>query len=325
MQCLHPFIHDGDWLPCGKCLPCRIRKKREWVARLNYELFTYEGRALFVTLTYRDEKLPLTSDGLPTLNKKDLQNFFKRLRKRLGKNHEKIKYFACGEYGSKMNALQRNSKWRSPEGRPHYHAIIFGVGLEDIPTIKDSWSLDDCADWRWNPVNKSAVGFVERDSIGYVAGYVQKKMDKRKGTKTTDILGMQNPFQLSSQGIGYRYIDAHADKILLTGRITDGKHLIGLPQTIKRHLGVDCRGYRLALHNENVRLYREQMEQYKLDFQSDDWKRKSKKMVYAQGLGVRGQAFCDYMNSVNEVSETVKTAFVESCRRKGVEVSEDFL
>lgn len=325
MQCLHPFIHDGDWLPCGKCLPCRIRKKREWVARLNYELTTFKGRALFLTLTYRDDKLPKTMDGLPTLDKKDLQKFFKRLRKNLGNKHEKIKYFACGEYGSKSNALQRNSQWRSPEGRPHYHAIVFGVGLEDIPTIKKSWSLDDCADWRWNPINKSAVGFCERDSIGYVAGYVQKKMDKRRGSATIDVLGMCPPFQLSSQKIGYDYIDKHADTILLTGRITDGKHLIGLPQTIKRHLGVDARGFRLSCKNENVRLYREKMEQYKLDFQSDDWKRKSQKMVYAQGLGVRGQAFCDYMNSVTEVSQATKIAFIDSCRLKGVQVCEDLL
>lgn len=324
MECLHPFIHDGVWLPCGKCLPCRIRKKREWIARLNYELSSFHGNALFLTLTYRDEFLPKTGDGVPTLQKRDLQLFFKRLRKRL--KGRKIKYFACGEYGLKENALKYNSSWRSPEGRPHYHAIVFGVNLSDVPIIRDCWSLDDNADWRWDPINKSAVGFVERDSIGYVAGYVQKKMDKRKGSSVDDVLGLQPPFQVQSQGIGYDYIDTHAVEILRDGFISDGKHIIGLPQTLKRHLGVDAVGRRLSvLNNIECVKYFDKIDERKELYSSEKWQKTSEKRKLAWNANVRGQAFCDYMSNVQSATVATKTMYQEALARKNINITGDLL
>ncbi len=73
-----------------------------------------------MTLTYDDEHLPINdyvdSDGVihgkPTLRKRDVQLFLKRLRKNY-KYDNHIKYFCCGEYGGKTF-------------RPHYHLIIFG-------------------------------------------------------------------------------------------------------------------------------------------------------------------------------------------------------
>ena len=61
-----------------------------------------------------------------TLQKSDLQKFFKRLRK---KTHEKISYYAVGEYGDNTQ-------------RPHYHIILFNA----IPRIVEAaWSIDTCS------------------------------------------------------------------------------------------------------------------------------------------------------------------------------------
>ena len=96
-------------VPCGKCIGCRIAKRKEWSLRMLHEL-TYHPQSSFITLTYDDYHLP--SDN--SLKKRHLQLFIKRLRKNLGER--RIKYFACGEYGGQTM-------------RPHYHAILFGSGL----------------------------------------------------------------------------------------------------------------------------------------------------------------------------------------------------
>lgn len=93
--------------PCGKCDSCRVRRNLELVSRLNFEADCHDYLPLFVTLTYRDEYLPL--DGV---NKDDVQKFLKRLRNYFP--HNNIRYFVASEYGAKR-------------GRPHYHLIIYGL------------------------------------------------------------------------------------------------------------------------------------------------------------------------------------------------------
>jgi len=51
-----------------------------------------------------------------SLSKKDFQLYMRRLRFDAGKG---LKYYVCGEYGTKSN-------------RPHYHAIIFNCDLKHI-------------------------------------------------------------------------------------------------------------------------------------------------------------------------------------------------
>ena len=128
MTCTSPFKlkqKEGGVieLPCGHCLACRIARSREWASRIIHEMVYYED-TMFLTLTYNDDNLP--SDV--GLHKDDLQRFFKRLRKAL--DTKKIRYFACGEYGDTTS-------------RPHYHAIIFGLGLNEIDKkyVNDAWTL----------------------------------------------------------------------------------------------------------------------------------------------------------------------------------------
>ena len=76
-------------VPCGQCLGCRLEKSKEWAIRVMNEVRMNEI-SCFLTLTYNDENLPKGG----TLVKKDLQDFWKRLRDRL--YPEKLRYSACG-------------------------------------------------------------------------------------------------------------------------------------------------------------------------------------------------------------------------------------
>lgn len=78
MTCTSPvYLYDYQmYVPCNKCTACKIAHSREWSVRLIHELDYYD-KACFITLTYDDENLPF--DG--SISKRELQLFFKRLRK----------------------------------------------------------------------------------------------------------------------------------------------------------------------------------------------------------------------------------------------------
>lgn len=155
-------------VPCGKCYECRMNRGAGWAFRLLQEEKQHACSS-FVTLTYMDDKLSEV-DGLPTLVKSDLQNYFKRLR---FNTKAKLKYYACGEYGSRTL-------------RPHYHAILFGVS--DTKAICDNW-----------PDGSVRVDAVSAASISYVCGYVNKPAHK-----FTD--GRQREFSLMSKRLGASYL-----------------------------------------------------------------------------------------------------------------------
>ena len=168
MLCKSPFVRDptgkvfkaslvtgnrdiaiaGIPFPCGQCLPCRINKRRLWTHRLMLESYMH-GDSCFVTLTYAEEHLPHGG----TLVKRDLQLFLKRLRKSV--SPRKIRYYACGEYGSKSS-------------RPHYHAIVYGLSLLDGEKVAQCW-----------PFGIVHVGECNTHTIQYVAGYVTKKFVRK--------------------------------------------------------------------------------------------------------------------------------------------------
>lgn len=130
-------------LPCGRCLGCHKAKAREWVVRCTLELRDHT-HASFVTLTYNDKHLP------PTLTRDHLSLYVRYLRRKLP-----IRFFGCGEYGEQ-------------NGRPHYHAIIFGAH-SDEKALKTAWGKQ---------------GFVTAEPvtprrIAYTAGYTAKKLQDR--------------------------------------------------------------------------------------------------------------------------------------------------
>lgn len=81
--------------PCGKCPKCVKRRQSGWSFRLQQQ-FKVATHAQFITLTYDTSTVPVTERGYMVLCKRDLQLFFKRLRKAANKEScgQQIKYYA---------------------------------------------------------------------------------------------------------------------------------------------------------------------------------------------------------------------------------------
>lgn len=159
------------YIPCGKCIGCRLEKSRQWAIRCVHESSMYDNNC-FITLTISDEyslpsKRGLCEGNPRSLYKEDFQRFMKRLRKRFGSG---VRYFHCGEYGSKG-------------GRPHHHACLFNFDFSD----KEFWSCrGDVKLYRsrtleelW-PFGISTIGDVNFESAAYVARYCLKKYVSNK-------------------------------------------------------------------------------------------------------------------------------------------------
>lgn len=219
---LNPSIpEEGLLVPCGKCLACRIAKRREWSIRMLHELSSYDD-AVFLTLTYKDDCLPPNG----SLVKADLQKFFKRLRKRLDSEGRKIRYFACGEYGDYKQ-------------RPHYHAIVFGLSLRptDKQLVKDSWRF---CDWSNGAICKGAFGMVEPDSIRYVAQYIDKKFSGDLAEVEYVSKGREPVFKLSSLGLGRDYCDKNSDVLARNLSVSVNGVLSALPRYYIDRLGLSA-------------------------------------------------------------------------------------
>lgn len=179
-------------IPCGKCAGCQLDASLVWSIRAYHES-TLHRQNSFVTLTYDEKHLP--KDG--KISKRELQNFFKRLRKHQGKFfEEKIRYVACGEYGG----LTR---------RPHYHCIIFGRDWleQKVPVNDKLYTAPDLIDiWGNGHVSIAPVNMA---TICYVNGYVSKKMND----KDTFILRSNKP------GIGHEWIDKYFRDSVHTGMV----------------------------------------------------------------------------------------------------------
>lgn len=183
--------------PCGQCIECRVNKQAEKALRIMHEL-QYHKDNVFVTLTYAPEFLP---EG-ETLVKEDAQKFMKRVRKYLG--DDRVRYFLSGEYGDAGN-------------RPHYHLIIFGLGMRDKRLFFDFHYDPQEGVWRckckaWNK-GFVTVSPVTEYRVNYVAKYLLKKIT---GEMAKEYYGSRLPeFQLCSRnpGIGYQYMLDHAYRL----------------------------------------------------------------------------------------------------------------
>lgn len=110
--------------------------------------------ACFVTLTYSPEHLP--ENG--SLQKRDLQLWFKRLREATGL---RFRYYAVGEYGEQTQ-------------RAHYHVLLFGVGRPVEHVDRGVCNCVVCRSWGLGHVH---IGLdVGREAVAYCAGYVLNKL-----------------------------------------------------------------------------------------------------------------------------------------------------
>lgn len=170
--CRNPFVRGGMAFPCGQCDPCRHNRRRVWAHRIQLEAMCHEASA-FVTLTYSEEFLPRCLGDEPSLAPEHVQLWLKRLRSRT--SPARFRFYLVGEYGDNTH-------------RPHYHVILFGFPtcargrtLRRGNSLEPCWS--DCCDrcrlvgdtWSMGNVD---LGQVTKDSAGYIAGYVMKKMTR---------------------------------------------------------------------------------------------------------------------------------------------------
>lgn len=246
-----PFIQkDGHIfsekieLPCGQCAACRLEYSRQWAVRCSLEAEQWEYN-YFVTLTYNDAHVPyntfeyidfytgeVDSDFALTLVPEDLQKFLKRLRINFKRkygfpsdNSPGVRFFACGEYGSKNK-------------RPHYHLCLFNCPLPDLEVEGHNFRGDvyyssEFVNDSWSDKNGDSIGFVtigelNFDTCAYVARYMMKK---HKG-QTADYYKNHHIAPEFSRmslkpGIARLYFDKNSgkiyeyDQIIITG--SDGK------------------------------------------------------------------------------------------------------
>lgn len=200
--------YEFDTIPCGRCIGCRLQRRKQWSDRAVLEL-PYHKSNLFITLTYNNDNIPI-SEGIDydgtyvksfTLVKKDLQDFWKNLRYRF----PNIRYLACGEYGS--------NTWR-----PHYHAIVFGLDLPDLVPFKknelgDFLYTSETLEKIWKK-GYCLVGEATHESIGYVAGYVTKKKYGQEA-KLYESLNICPEFLTMSRrpGLARQYYEDHKEDL----------------------------------------------------------------------------------------------------------------
>lgn len=201
------------WLvPCGQCIGCRMTRARYWALRLEHERLDHEF-AYFLTLTYSDRFLP--PDGL---QHKHLQDFIKRYRAAV--SPDRIRYFACGEYGGVTH-------------RPHYHAIIFGHLWPDVERIGrgsngDYLYTSKRCEQLWGFGNV-VIGEASPRSMGYVARYSAKVYED---TDWQPPEGWRKPYVVMSRnpGIGYKAFERFLENWKSDCIINASKSRFSLPR-----------------------------------------------------------------------------------------------
>lgn len=112
-------------------------------------------RNCFITLTYDDVAY------VPVLIYHHFQDFLKRLRRR----GFKFSFYMAGEYGAKL-------------GRPHFHALLFGVDFPDRFLIRQGDNPlygSKILDKTWGK-GFTSIGAVTFESAAYIARYCTAKV-----------------------------------------------------------------------------------------------------------------------------------------------------
>lgn len=194
-------------LPCGKCLGCLDDRRKTWINRL---LLEYDNAKCgsFITLTYNQDYVP----DRPM--KSHFQKFIKRFRNiprdlNFPPLPPDFKYFGCGECGGER-------------GRPHYHALLFGVDLLSdiwqpyIAVVKDGvpYFSSKVLESKW-PFGYCTVDTITPGRCKYIAKYTMKQE------------GQEHSFTLKSPRLGVREffdIKRNGRKVLYSLKSNDSLH-----------------------------------------------------------------------------------------------------
>lgn len=159
--------------------------------------------------------MPISPPG-GSLCKETFVKFMKRLRKRCGSG---IRFFQCGEYGSKLL-------------RPHHHVCLFGYDFKDkypfskspsghllyrSPLLEELWPFGFCT-----------IGALTKETAGYTARYCLKKLEHR----VDEYDGLVPEYVTMSRrpGIGRKYYELYKDDLYNYDRcVVDDKHICKPP------------------------------------------------------------------------------------------------
>lgn len=208
-------------LPCGKCLECLKQYSNEWAFRIMCEASEYSNNC-FITLTYADNPV--------YLNKKDLQLFLKRFRKK----YKNIRYFACGEYGSRKS-------------RPHFHLIVFNYFPEDSECFNKKKGLfgSKSLESIWGKGFVSC-GKLTLEDAKYCAKYLQKAQFVSSDFPPFTTMSLK-------PGIGLDYYKKNELKILKTDKLYFNGKSISTPRYFLRYSKNNLTNEKFELLNEIVK------------------------------------------------------------------------
>lgn len=215
MQCISPIsLKDPRkkrgslrlTVPCGKCGACRHNRRVEWSFRLKEE-YKNSLNGWFVTLTYNENNLRINECGFPTLVKKDIQLFNKRIRKENDKHwSEKTRFYIVGEYGTKTE-------------RPHYHGLYFNLHSIVVNNLVNHWNHGTVK-----------IGTITEASIHYMTKYhVNKRVIEDDGSERLPEFAMMS----RNPGIGKSYVDKSGSWNLDNGNVYVMNN--GYPQRMPRY------------------------------------------------------------------------------------------
>lgn len=277
-------IGGNNTVPCGRCENCRKRRISNWSFRMMQE-DKVSDTSYFLTLTYDCENVPLTKNGFMDISKRDLQLFFKRLRKQHDSNgmqRKPLKYYAVGEYGGRFK-------------RPHYHVLLFNGELEiligkrladqvKMGTIElDGKRAFMCDAWspREKPIGHITIGQVSEASVGYTMKYMSKPSViplHRNDDRTPE-------FSLMSKGLGESYLTKamvkwyNADLENRQYCMIEGNKKISLPRYYKNRLMSEDERLTLAMFELEYK-----QDRINLKAQKNESSARSRNEAYYAGL-----------------------------------------
>lgn len=235
-----PYQLNGNYYLFNKCERLREYYPADVVCAVPSKEFPLKNYSMFVNKF----NLPEQYKGMiPFLAKKDVQNFMKRLRFYIKKYYtdEKIRYFACGEYGPK-------------HFRPHFHLLLFSN------SDKLSRSLRWCvrAAWRFGRVD---IQSVKGGATNYCASYLNSSSVVSRLHETSEI----RPFSLHSQHFAECVFESSEKAVYQNGyhgingmpvRTGNGIELISTPVSYERRLFPKSYAFSESTHRERATAYR---------------------------------------------------------------------
>lgn len=174
----------------------------------------------FCTLTYTQKQVPRAPNGNTVVNKKDIQNFIKRLRNFENRKTPKDELAKLKGYNLRYIVF---SEYGPATFRPHYHLIIWNLTTYCAKRFHQIW------DKGWADIQPPRSS----QATEQYAGKYLMKIDDYKGFAV-------KPFKMSSlqPPIGLRYLQANPDKVQ-NGLIEMDGWKWPLPRSFRRHFLTD--------------------------------------------------------------------------------------